>query len=190
VSWGIPDQYDEVQAEEDRRWNSRYAEGRTVRTPLGRHLSDMAAQEFASDPRYLMFADYVSPIGWQVAAQQRSLTLGRVMNRLFDAGPDPVLIARVGMTVEQWRAKVLQCYEAALKDERTEAEDFDVRWHATGGRPYNDPYDPNVIDAPKGRPAGLEGYKHTEGRQDRPSRIARKRRGHVGSRLGRRTTPE
>jgi hypothetical protein len=166
-------EYDE--AEEQVRWQQRYATGRRIVTPGGKHLSDMGAQTYASDPRYRPFADFVSPLQWQVAAQKRSLSLRQVLANLLAAGPDPVLLSRVypGMLVAEWDRNVRRCYELALQEDSPERDDF----NAHGGRvtPARE-YDEDVLSRPKPRPAGLEGYP----------RKRRNRTGVMSRALGRR----
>lgn len=198
-SWDIED--NSAEEEEERRWYRRLVEGRRVLTPGGKHLTEAAAQEYATDTRYLFFADWVNPLQWQVAAQLNKHTLRKVTSLLLDSGPDPVLITRTypGMLVSEWQTKVIECYTAALEDGDVVFDEGPAFTHSEEVRreqeriaAYNDPFDfdaPEPIgdEEPEDRPATPRAdtasflqktgiTRHSEGNPNRVSRTPEYRR--------------
>lgn len=188
VDWSEgPTQDDRDQWEEDERRRRNWARLQTTRLPSGRYLSGPALDVAAGDERYMFFAEWVNPEDWQVAATKRGQTLAQVTKRLLDLGPQPHVLNPPHVTVREWEQKVRECYDRAMADEATEAFDFNERWHSSGGHVNDWAGNPvDDIDMPKPRPEALDGYRHTEGRPDRPSR--RRRKNIVQQALGRRKT--
>lgn len=91
-------------------------------------LTRPAAEALASDQRYRYFLRWVSPMQWMVAANRQSLTIEAIVDRILVSGIDGSLRRSMpGLTVEQWRTNVEQCYRRLVSDLELERDEEDAR---------------------------------------------------------------